>query len=405
MRQGGGASRRGRILFVATAMVALASAGSAWANTASIKFVDAAGKEDPAAYVGRTLVLTGNAPTANTGVYIKFRAPGGAPCGPSANSDSGDSLSFGNRGYDPAGRFNGNFDVRVSGIWDAPGTFVFCIWMTTGSGSTTSTPITQNITFRGSTGSVSAAVAPPSVPLGQDVAATLSGSTEAPARVYASYRAAGGAPCAGTASADTGSQLNVSGTTVNGSFNIPATIDSPDAGNYQLCVWLARSSSDAPIAGPQPTTFSVVAPPPPPPPVPPCIVPSTAPGTGLSTARSALTTAGCGIGLIRYVASARFARGTIVKLGSTSGTSLAPGAPVSILVSSGKPCIVPKASRGMGLATARARLRRAGCTPGSVRSVRSTRARRSVVRFSPRSGTRRSPRATVTIQLSRGRGR
>lgn len=403
MGNGGSAKRRGWILFVATATAVLASAASAWANTASIKFVDAAGKEDPAAFVGRTLVLSGNAPTANTGVYVKFRAPGGAACAPSARSDAGEVLSFGSSSFYPAGRFNGNFTLQSSDVWDSPGTFVFCIWMTTGSSDTTATPITQNITFRGSTGSVSAAVTPATVPSGQDVGVTLTGTTEAPARVFASYRPAGGAPCASTPSVDSGtSVITSSGTEVNGTFSVPGTIDSPPAGSYQLCVWLARSSTEAPIAGPQPTTFTVVAPPPP---VPPCVVPSTAPGTGLSNVRSAITAAGCAVGPVRYVASVRFARGALIKLGVASGTTLAPGAPVSVLISSGKPCTVPRAVRGTGLAAARARLQRAGCTPGPVRFVKSTRARGSLVRFSPQSGTRRSPRATVTIQLSRGRGR
>jgi hypothetical protein len=56
---------------------------------------------------------------------------------------------------------------------------------------------------------------------------------------------------------------------VNGAFSVPASTRQSTAGSYVLCLWLAASSTDpAPIAGPQPQPFDVVAPPAPPPPPP-----------------------------------------------------------------------------------------------------------------------------------------
>jgi hypothetical protein len=97
----------------------------------------------------------------------------------------------------------------------------------------------------------------------------VTGSSEAPSRVYATIRSAGGAGCAPTYQADTGQNL-INGQSVNGSFSILATTTQTQVGTYLICLWLASSPNDtSPIAGPQPETFTVASPAPPPPPPPP----------------------------------------------------------------------------------------------------------------------------------------
>jgi len=193
------------------------------------------------------------------------------------------------------------------------------------------------------------------------------------------------------------------GRRVDGTFSLQDTLSRDDPGTYLLCTWLARSSTDTtPIAGPQPTTFQVAAPPPPPPA---CIVPSFTPGAPVAQVAGALTAANCSVGRRRYTLSRSYARGTVIRLGSSSGTTLPNRAGVDMLISRGRPCVVPRARPGLSLRRARSRIRSAGCRPGRVRRVRSSRSRGTVVRFSPRAGSRLTPGTTVRIYLSRGRRR
>ncbi len=275
---------------------------------------------------------------------------------------------------------------------------MFCIWLAS-SESAPATPFTQVVTFRRPTGTISATVAPVAPQAGQAATITITGSSEAPKNVYASIRPNGGAPCAVSYSADPGSGL-IGGRAVNGAFSLTATTTQNTAGTYLICLWLADSSSDAaPVAGPQPATFTVTAPPRP------CVVPALPRFTALASYLGALSAANCVPGAQRYTPSVTYPRGTIIKTTPTAGTTLAPSGAVTLLISSGKRCRVPAARRGMRLSAARSRLRAAGCVPGSVRNVRSNRRRGTVVRFTPRSGTTLSPRAVVGIRLSRGRGR
>jgi beta-lactam-binding protein with PASTA domain len=138
-------------------------------------------------------------------------------------------------------------------------------------------------------------------------------------------------------------------------------------------------------------------------PPPPCVVPALASRTAFAEVGAQLTAAGCTVGPRRYGASRRYPRGALLRLSPRAGTALAPQAAVTVWLSSGAPCVVPRASGGLRLRPAQRKLRAAGCRFGPVRWVRSQRRRGTVVSFSPRSGARLAPRAAVTIRISRGR--
>lgn len=391
-------TRRTAVLALTGAvLLALTAAGPAMADSASITFTDAAGTSDPAVGVGRTFTVTGNSAVAKY-LYVLVRPAGGAPCAPSASSDAGNTSYYGSfSGEDIYGSaVNGNFTRRLTGTWNTPGSFMFCIWLATSS-SAPATPFTQVVTFRQPTGTISATVAPISPQAGQTATVTITGSSEAPKAVYATIRPAGGAPCASSYSADSGSGL-VGGRSVNGAFTVTETTTQNAAGTYLICLWLASSSSDAaPVAGPQPATFTVTEPPRP------CVVPALPQFTALATYLAALSAANCVAGPQRYTASQTYPRGTVIKATPGPGTTLAPSAPVTLLISSGKRCRVPFVQRGTRLNAAKSKLRAAGCTVGRVRRVRSGRRAGTVVGFTPSSGTRLSPRAVVGIRVSRGR--
>lgn len=381
---------------LATAMalaVSLLCATGAHADSAALTVTDASGKSDPAAEIGRTFTVAGTATTPKR-VFASYRPTGGAACAPSAATDSGTAPR-----YLPYGEeVDGAFAIKYTGIWPEAGTFLFCIWVADSSTAPV-TPISQTITFRAPTASISAVVAPATPTVDQETTATVSGASEAPKAVFATYRPSGGAACAPTAESDSGRALpGVYGVDVNGAFRVSTRFTPSDPGDYVICVWVADYSGDpSPVAGPQAFPYSVVAPPPP------CIVPTIAAGTPLATALTGLLAAHCTAGRQIYTASRRYARGSLVKLRTPAGTSLPNGGAVDLLISSGSPCVVPSSRKAITLRSARSRLRSAGCSAGKVRRVRSGRRRGRLVRFSPAAGRKLSPRAKVTIYLSRGR--
>lgn len=382
------------LLFTGAALVC--AAAPAAADTATITFQDAAGRNDPVAGIGRALILAGNTTVAKR-VYIGYRSVGGAPCAPSASSDS--ALRGGGQwdGFsgDPFNEtsVNGNFTLRKTGTWRTPGTFTFCIWLASSSDAV-SQPIRQDVTFRAPTGTVSGSVTPASPQVNETATVTFTGSSEAPKRVYATYRLAGGAPCAVSYDADSGRGV-VNGENVNGAFSFTKSLTLSDPGSYMLCMWLADSSSDsAPVAGPQSATFTVPAP---------CVVPAISPGATLSSVRARLTAAACGVGSIRRESSRSIRSGRLIRLGVNDGTRLAPGTPVPIVLSSGRPCVVPASPAGLTLSRAKSRLRAANCTVGKIKKVRSSRRRGTVVSFSPKAGRTLASKAVVQIRVSRGR--
>jgi hypothetical protein len=260
---------RGGVLVSLLALVALfICAGSAFADSASLSVTNTAGESDPAAEVPRVFAVHVDT-QAPEHVYIKYRNPGGEPCASTADTDPG-------RWFEnyAAWEWASNLEVdgektfSHAGTWSTAGTSVFCIWLAQNTESIV-TPITQTITFRSPTGTITATVNPATPRPGEKATVTVTGVSEASEHVYARVHMAGSTGCAPTYQAESGESL-IEGSSVNGSFSVHATTMQSKAGQYVICLWLASSDSDTtPIAGPQPETFTVVSPPPPPPPPPP----------------------------------------------------------------------------------------------------------------------------------------
>jgi hypothetical protein len=312
------------------AIGALAAPSVAQADTASVSFTDAAGNSDPVAGVGRTFTVSGNSGTPKR-LWIRYRAVGGAPCAPSASSDSGsddfDGFSYSDQfnGTD----VNGNFTLKKTGSWNSPGEVLFCMWLATSS-STAVTPISQTVSFRSPTGTISGTVDPTAPSQGQTTTLNITGASEAPKSVFATVKSDGGAGCAATYSADAGEGV-MSNDAVNGSFSLSTTFTAGAPGAYVVCLWLAASSTDAsPVAGPQPVSFTVPAPPPA------CVVPSVPYNIGLNAMRNALTAANCTPGSIKRVRSRTVRKGRVVRLSRKPGTVLRNGAVVNLTLSRGR---------------------------------------------------------------------
>jgi hypothetical protein len=315
------------VLIAAVAL--LVGASSARADSATLSVLRTDGQPDPAARVPRVFALSGVASVPET-VYVKFRPAGGAPCAPNASSDSGSTFNTYPEGFYGDDHVNGAFRVQLVDTWPTAGEVLFCIWLSTGDSQTITTPFSQLVTFRGPIGAISASVSPGTVRPRKNAIVTVSGSTETPTYVFAKVRPAGGAPCAPTASSDTGSYI-ISSSSVNGSFSLQATISEETPGTYLVCAWLADTSDDAtPVAGPQSTTFGVASPPPPR-----CRVPTLASDRSVATVRQQIRAGHCRVGRTTRVYS-RKRRGEVIRLSPRSGSLLAWRAHVDLIVSRGQ---------------------------------------------------------------------
>lgn len=237
------------VTFLATAMLAV-SAGAAMAD-ASIAITAADGRSDPVAFIPRIFTVSGSAPGA-TRLFVKHRAVGGASCAPSPYLDPGSSWTdFYNLPV------NGAFGFPKAITWDAAGSWMFCFWLTSDE-RTPATPVSQTVSFRLPTGSMTASVAPTLIRPNQRLRVTVSGTSEAARNLYAKVRRAGTGPCATSFDLDIGRSL-ISGESVNGAFTGDAITFQPTPGQYMVCAWLAGPPSDATPIAIQTTSFTVTA--------------------------------------------------------------------------------------------------------------------------------------------------
>jgi hypothetical protein len=236
------------------AVALLACAGSALADGASLSVTTAIGQPDPVANVPRVFTVTGTASVSER-LYIKHRPAGGSSCAPTAVADPGRWLT-GFLGAPVSGSFSFPQVIR----WDSSGTYMFCFWLAS-SDDAIATPTIQYVNFRRPTGTISATLSPAVPRPNQYTTIAITGASEAPERVYAKVRPAGGAPCAATYDADAGANLR-NGEDVDGAFVTRPLTSQPDVGQYLICMWLAGAPDDpAPIAGPVAQLYDVVQPP------------------------------------------------------------------------------------------------------------------------------------------------
>ncbi len=383
------------LITLAAALGFCALTTTASADSATITFTDANGMSDPVARVGRTVTIRGTT-SAPQRVYVKSRAVGGVPCAPSPADDPGNE-PFGRHytGDSFDTMVNGDFTLKQTGSWPSVGPQLFCIWLAT-SWSQSVTPISQIVTFRAPTGTIAVAVTPGQVALGQAITVTITGTSEASAVVYATLHGSASPSCAASYRDDGGRTL-VHSNVAGGAFSLVATTTELYANDTAVCVWLGDSP---PVAGPQAAFFSVVARQ-----APGCVVPVIPAGTPRDRVVVALAAGRCALGKETLVPSRSQPRGTLIRLGADADTAVGPPGLVDAVFSAGAPCRVPALKPRTRLATAKARLRAAGCTVGRVRVVRSARRAGMVIAYGTKPGTRLAPRAKVAIVVSRGPGR
>jgi hypothetical protein len=235
--------------------VLLVGASPAMANSVSISVTDAAGAMDPMAFSPRVFTISGSS-SSSLRLYIKSRPADGTSCGTVPINEPGRWLS----GFAGDPLVNGSFGFQRVITWDASGPYLFCYWLAP-SDSSIVFPMTQTIVFRPPSGTIGVAAISPAIPRpDQYFKLTLSGTTEAPGRVYAKIRRAGGAPCAARYEQDPGANLR-NGEDVGSPFSTyPETVEHK-AGRYLVCMWLMGAPNNpAIIAGPVSREIAIVQP-------------------------------------------------------------------------------------------------------------------------------------------------
>jgi hypothetical protein len=231
----------------------------AHADTATFTVVDTAGNSDPVVAIVRTTRISGE----NDGprrLWIRYRPADGSPCAATPASDGGAPLGLYGQYLFQAGTFTEDLNQGYLPEYHVPGPYLFCTWFTATDhdDSAPARPLSQVIVFRPLGGSSSVTATPTSSADGAPTALTLTGSSDIQVYVRATYRPAGGAPCAPTSATDTGTRFIDSLTGGEGPFVYAATIPFT-TGTWMICTWLDHYEGGT-FSGPQATQITVGAP-------------------------------------------------------------------------------------------------------------------------------------------------
>jgi hypothetical protein len=380
-----------RVVTALACVLAVCGVCTASASASTIAITTGA---DPVEGVTTQVGAAGSLTSASESVYVTVKPSGGAGCGANRNADTGDALISTSP---PAGPFTRSTNYTFA----TAGSYLLCGWDQTDS-TTVTAQTSATVVVRIPKLSIAVA-APAAVNPGQTFQVSTTTQAEATRSLYLLALVDTGRGCPANASAAyaSGGISVVSDSDVTGG---PTTdtrnVTLQNAGQYLLCGFLQYQSSGDPPEAVSTTALTVVAPPPP------CVVPPIVKDEPLAATKARLVAASCTAGAVRYVASARYARGSVFKLSPVAGTSLPTGSAVVLYVSTGAPCIVPRIPANRSLASVKRRLKAADCTVGRVAHRRSSaHGRGKVIGLSPAPGHKLSPRATVAIVVSSGRSR
>ena len=392
------AARGARRFAVATFLVLAGCAAQAGAANAASSISITIGN-DPVESVTTQVGVTGST-TESSGYLALTRKPvGGAGCGANYQADTGTGIS-----YPYSVSQAGAISYAVNQTFDLAGSYLLCAWLdTSGNGQNVVASASKVVAIRAPHLTLTLGV-PAAVNKDETFQLTTTTQAEAERDLYVDLLVDTGRGCpANAAAAYQAAERNPisNRSVVGGPITSSTNISLSTAGTYLVCGYIQyRAASDPPQATAV-ATLTVVAPPPPPPS---CVVPAVVKDEPLAATKARVAAASCAVGKVRYLASARFARGSVFKVAPVAGTTLPNAAPLTLYVSSGAPCIVPRIPKSRSLTSVKRRLAASGCTVGKVRHRHSARRKRGrVIELTARPGKRLSPRATVGIVVSSGR--
>src|SRR3954447_10591131 len=369
-------------MIVGTVLTALALPAGARAATLNITVGN-----DPTESITTQIGVSGSADSTSSSAYLKVKPAGGPGCGANPSADSGDSALF------DASVPSGPYARQVNWTFDPAASYLLCAWLRDNSNNVAAAK--QTIAVRPPRLSLSLA-GPAEVASGQlfQFATTVQTETNRAIYVYAVPNGGRGCPAnASAASSTSGEQSIEFGWEVTGGPQTDTrNVSLSTPGPYLVCGYVQHRSSATPPQATALVNLNVL---------PPCVVPAISGGSALESVKSALASAGCSAGAIRYAASTRYKKGMVIRLGTEAQTQLAPRSPVSITLSTGKPCVVPSAA-GKTLSQAKKALTRGHCGVGKVTRAHSGRYRRGrVIRLTPKSGSHLATGAKIRIVVAR----
>jgi hypothetical protein len=380
----------GTLLVVACGLLASSARAATVAITAGA---------DPTESITTQFGATGSVTDPQNYVVEHYKPVGGAACGANPSADDGLSVSL-PTSYLPVGTYAAQSNVTI----EKAGDYLVCAWLMQYQSSGPNTvAAAESKVVRVRIPSLMLAVAPsvPSVAIDQtfQVTATAQAETQRNLYLYVMLDTGRGCPAnaAAASAADSAVSIFTGRSIVGGPTSQSSNLSLRQAGTWLLCAYIHHNSSAEPPQATAQGTVTVLAPPPP------CVVPAIVVNEPLAQTRARVLAASCTVGKVRYVASTRYARGSVFKVAPTAGTSLATSAPIDLWVSSGAPCIVPTIPRSRTLTAVRRRLIQSGCTPGRVTHRRSRSVRKGrVLSLGKARGTKLSPRSSVSIVISSG---
>jgi hypothetical protein len=197
---------------------------------------------DPVQDVPTSLTVAGSA-AQPAGTVVYARRAGGAPCAPTAQSESGATIAGGPTGT----TFSGAFGYSANWTPGPPGEYLVCSYLFATWSDAPLAVASQTIAVRAPRGSIRVRLSPATPVAGNAFIVTFTGTSEATRRLFAKLDPAGAA-CALTPGADSGVPLDYKPPPNQGEYVQPYAL-TREAGTYQLCAWLAARPDDtAPVA-------------------------------------------------------------------------------------------------------------------------------------------------------------
>ena len=387
-----------RSVLMTVALLVAACAIQAGAAQAASSIAISVGS-DPVESIATQIGASGSTTEASSYLYVTYKPTGGAGCGVNPQADTGTRL-IDTYYVNPAGPYARS----VNTTFDSAGSYLVCAWLELPGGEHTILAQDSKIVAVRVPHLSLTLAAPAAVNAGETFQVTTTTQAEATRSLYLYALVDNGRGCPANASAASSSdvgELIWNRSIIGGPTTSSTNASYATPGAYLLCAYVHyRATTDPPqiVAS---AAFTVIAPPPPPPS---CVVPQIIRDEPLAQAKARLAAASCAPGKVHYVASARYARGSVFKFAPLSGATLPNATAVGLYVSSGAPCIVPAIPKSRSLTSVKRRLAASGCTVGKLRHRHSTRRKRGrVISLSAPSGKRLSPRAIVGIVVSSGR--
>jgi hypothetical protein len=330
----------------------------------------------------------------NDSFKLHVKPTGGEGCGANAQADHGEGVlnEFVTSETSPI-HFSRNWTFR------AAGTYKVCAWVTTGSEEVQAfaeAAVTVRPPHLALSISVPARLTPQQT---FQVVTTAQSETERQVWEYVMPNTSAGCPANADAASRSSGENEILGywSVTGGPFAETKNQSLSSPGAYLFCAYFEYPNKESTPELSASAQTSVVPPPPP------CLVPRVHVGESLASVERSMLAASCSVGKIQYLASSRVGRGSVLALSPGSGTQLGAGAAVTIIVSAGRPCVVPAVKAGSNVHHVEHLLAAADCRAVVVHARSRHVPRGRVLGLGSRARSRLFPLTKGRIVVSAGR--